>query len=69
MTFPSVPPPEGDPVISPCVGICRLDDAGTHCIGCLRTLPEIAAWSGADEAFKRAVWRELPLRRLAANKT
>ena len=56
-------------MISPCVGICRLDDAGTHCIGCLRTLPEIAAWSGADEAYKRAVWRELPLRRLAANKT
>lgn len=65
----SVPgqPSESERVISPCVGICRLDDKGEYCIGCLRTLPEIAAWAGAGEEFKRAVWRELPERRRRLN--
>jgi predicted Fe-S protein YdhL (DUF1289 family) len=29
------------------------------CDGCFRTRDEIAAWSGADDASKRAVWRML----------
>ena len=29
--------------------------------------PEIAAWAGAGEEFKRAVWRELPERRRRLN--
>jgi len=31
-------------VPSPCVGMCRLDDEGERCVGCLRTLGEVAAW-------------------------
>lgn len=30
---------------SPCINICTLDD-NDHCVGCLRTLDEIAAWAG-----------------------
>ncbi|HET6566160.1 MAG TPA: DUF1289 domain-containing protein [Xanthomonadales bacterium] len=30
--------------ISPCINICTLDNSGM-CIGCGRTLEEIAAWS------------------------
>ncbi len=31
------------PVLSPCVGICTIDEHGL-CRGCYRSLPEIAAW-------------------------
>jgi len=40
---------------SPCCGVCRLDEEGRLCLGCLRSLDEIAAWSGADAAAKRAI--------------
>jgi predicted Fe-S protein YdhL (DUF1289 family) len=51
--------PPGTPVPSPCVGVCRLDEAGACCIGCGRTLDEVAKWSGATDDYKRAVWRRI----------
>ena len=33
-----------------------------HCIGCGRTLDEIALWSVLDDDDKRAVWALLPQR-------
>lgn len=35
-------------VLSPCIGVCELDDSG-HCLGCLRSVAEIAAWSRMDD--------------------
>ena len=29
---------------SPCIGVCRIDQATGWCQGCLRTLEEIADW-------------------------
>jgi len=52
-------------VPSPCISICRMNDATGLCEGCLRTLDEIAAWGGLDDAGKRAVWKRLPPRRQA----
>ena len=43
-------------VPSPCVSVCRMDPQTQHCLGCLRTLEEIAAWSRMDDAGKRGVW-------------
>jgi hypothetical protein len=51
-------------VASPCVSICRMDDATGWCTGCLRTLDEIGAWSRLDDAAKRAIWAALPARRV-----
>jgi uncharacterized protein len=51
------------PVPSPCISVCRLDEATGLCIGCLRTLDEIAAWSTLDDAGKRAVWQAIATRR------
>ncbi|WP_445157106.1 DUF1289 domain-containing protein [Halomonas sp. E14] len=48
---------------SPCIGVCRLDPASQHCLGCLRTLDEIAAWSSLDDARRRTILRQLPSRR------
>ena len=56
----------GSAVPSPCVSICRIDEATGLCSGCLRTLDEIAAWSVLDDDERRAVWREIFLRREAA---
>ena len=43
------------PVPSPCVSICRMDPAGGLCVGCLRTIDEIAQWSTMTDDDKRAV--------------
>ncbi|MDM0042993.1 DUF1289 domain-containing protein [Variovorax dokdonensis] len=48
--------PDGQPVISPCVSVCRMDPGSGLCIGCLRSLDEIAAWSAMDDRERRAVW-------------
>ena len=41
-------------VESPCVRNCCLDDDDV-CLGCLRTLGEITAWSGASDADRTAI--------------
>ena len=51
------------PVRSPCVSVCVLDPAGTNvCIGCGRTLDEVAAWSELSDAQRRDVMARLPAR-------
>ena len=47
---------------SPCINVCRMDAATGWCVGCQRTLQEIAAWSSLSDADKRAVWHGLPAR-------
>ncbi len=47
--------------VSPCMGTCRLD-ARQQCVGCGRTLAEIAEWSRATEARRREILRELERR-------
>jgi predicted Fe-S protein YdhL (DUF1289 family) len=50
-------------VASPCVKICALDGESGLCVGCLRTLGEIAAWGGLDPAERARIMAELPTRR------
>ena len=56
-------PALGPDPLSPCVNVCRMDDASGLCEGCGRTLDEIACWSVLDEAEKRAVLSQLPARK------
>ena len=51
--------PPGAPVPSPCNNVCRIDAATGWCEGCLRTIEEIAAWGGLDDAGRRHVWLRL----------
>ena len=51
-------------VPSPCRNVCRMHEASGHCVGCGRTLDEIALWSVLDDDDKRAVWVELGERRV-----
>ena len=51
---------------SPCVSLCELSSHNGFCIGCFRTLDEIAAWSVLDAEARRAIVASLPARRAAA---
>lgn len=46
------------PLPSPCISICQIDAAGL-CLGCLRTLDEIAVWGDASETERRLIWRAI----------
>ncbi|MEO6363540.1 MAG: DUF1289 domain-containing protein [Caldimonas sp.] len=52
-------------VPSPCTDVCSIDEATGWCRGCLRSLDEIAAWGTLGDLAKRAVWKQLPVRRAA----
>jgi predicted Fe-S protein YdhL (DUF1289 family) len=53
-------------VKSPCVEVCQLNAVRGMCIGCLRTLDEIARWSEMDDAQRAAVLAALAARRSVA---
>jgi predicted Fe-S protein YdhL (DUF1289 family) len=54
------------PVASPCISVCVVDPRGTGvCVGCGRTLGEIAAWIDMPDDARRDVLARLP-GRLAA---
>ena len=35
-------------IISPCIGVCKLDKESKICVGCLRSADEIANWPQLD---------------------
>jgi uncharacterized protein len=49
---------------SPCISICRMDEATGWCEGCLRTIDEIAVWSLLDDSERQQVVALLGKRRL-----
>jgi len=48
---------------SPCIGVCRIDEATGLCRGCLRNLTEIAGWRDFSAVEKEAVLARLAVRR------
>jgi len=50
---------------SPCIGVCRLDGKSGLCLGCRRTLKEIAAWPGLAPAERAAILARLKGRKAA----
>lgn len=50
-------------VDSPCINVCRMDPASGLCLGCLRNIDEIAAWSRLDDEARRAVLGRIEQRR------
>ena len=55
-----MPPPRA--VATPCVQVCAVDSESGLCLGCLRTLKEIAEWSRYTDAERAALMAELPAR-------
>jgi predicted Fe-S protein YdhL (DUF1289 family) len=50
------------PLDSPCIDICQLDPRTRLCVGCRRTIDEIAAWGSLSPAERRRVLDQLPAR-------
>ncbi len=48
---------------SPCVKICTLDALSGLCLGCGRTIDEIARWGAMSPDERARIMRELPDRR------
>ena len=48
---------------SPCVKVCIMDPERDVCMGCARTLDEIARWGLMTEEQRVAIMSELPVRR------
>lgn len=60
----SAPPPAPPrPVVTPCVKVCIVDAESSLCLGCYRTLMEIAGWSRIPEDERLALMADLPARR------
>lgn len=53
-----------DAVASPCINVCRMSEATGLCEGCLRTVDEIAAWSGATDGARIAILAAVERRRV-----
>lgn len=51
------------PIASPCVQVCVVDGESGLCLGCFRTLAEVAGWSRLPEAERGAILAALPGRR------
>ena len=47
---------------SPCVKICTYQAGAGMCLGCGRTLAEIAQWTQLSDAERRRIMDELPAR-------
>ena len=50
-------------IATPCVMVCTVDGASGLCLGCLRTLPEIATWSRMSDEERAKIMGELDGRR------
>jgi uncharacterized protein len=52
----------GADVKTPCTGVCALDTVSGLCVGCGRSVDEIAGWIGFDDKERAAIMMRLPTR-------
>ncbi len=58
--MPSSPP---RPIATPCVQVCMVDGESGLCLGCFRTLGEIAGWARFSDDERARLTAALPERR------
>ncbi|WP_251140543.1 DUF1289 domain-containing protein [Rhodoferax sp. U11-2br] len=51
-----------NPVPSPCLSVCQMDEDTALCQGCLRTLDEIRVWGNADSQQRLTIWANIEAR-------
>jgi predicted Fe-S protein YdhL (DUF1289 family) len=51
------------PIATPCIGVCVIDGESGLCLGCQRTLAEIARWAGFSDAARADIMAGLAARR------
>lgn len=64
MSLPDRPPRS---IATPCVQVCIVDGASGFCLGCFRTLPEIAGWARLSDEERERIMAELPERERRAS--
>lgn len=52
-------------VDSPCVKLCVMHEKAGICVGCFRTIDEIANWSTLSPEARKALLSELPDRQIS----
>lgn len=53
------------PISTPCIKVCAVSGQTGLCIGCGRTLGEIASWGGMSEEERQRIMAQLPARMAA----
>lgn len=51
------------PIKTPCIKVCAIDGQSGLCLGCFRTLKEVASWARLAAEEREAIMVELPARR------
>lgn len=50
-------------IVTPCIQVCAIDGASGLCLGCYRTLKEVAAWARFSDTERATIMAALPSRR------
>lgn len=48
------------PIVTPCIKVCVVDGESGLCLGCYRTLAEVAGWARLDDAARESIMADLP---------
>ncbi|CAN5488710.1 hypothetical protein BH10PSE6_BH10PSE6_15870 [soil metagenome] len=64
MADPAQQPYAARRVVSPCKGICIMDYKSNLCVGCKRTIDEIARWPMMNDDERRTIVDSLKARNL-----
>ena len=51
------------PIATPCINVCIVDGESGLCLGCHRTLKEVAGWTALTDRERHEVMAQLPARR------
>jgi predicted Fe-S protein YdhL (DUF1289 family) len=52
------------PIATPCIKLCVVDGESGLCVGCQRTLAEVAGWTRLSDAERAEIMAALPARRI-----
>jgi hypothetical protein len=50
------------PIATPCIKVCVVDGESGLCLGCQRTLAEVAGWTRLTDAERAEIMAALPAR-------
>ena len=51
------------PIESPCTKVCQIEPKTGWCLGCARALIEIGNWTAFNDADRKRIMDDLPLRK------
>ena len=51
------------PIATPCVQVCVVDGESGLCLGCFRTLSEVAGWARLSDEARALIMAQLPGRK------